>query len=107
MNRLDVAYERACMATEKEKYYTKMSETLVDYNDRNNIQLNNEKPRQAVSKFMAETEEEERDAGRNPNNVTMDTFYHQSPVTTNTQGEIENATTERRIYLEIMEETIK
>ena len=58
MNRLDVAYERACMATTKDKYYTKMLETLVDYNDRNNSSVSNEKLRQAVSRVMAETEEE-------------------------------------------------
>ena len=46
------------MATTKEKYYTKMLETQVDYNDRNNVPLSNEKLIQAVSKVMAETEEE-------------------------------------------------
>ena len=56
---------------------------------------------------MSETEEEERDAELNSNNVTMDTFFHQSPVTTNTQGEITNMTNERRISLEILAETIK
>ena len=56
---------------------------------------------------MAETEEEERDAKRNANNMTMDTFFHWSPVTTNTQGEIANVTNERRISLDILAETIK
>ena len=55
-----------------------MSETLVDYNDRNNVPLSNEKTQQAVSKVMAETEEEERDTKRNASNVTMDTFFNQS-----------------------------
>ena len=36
LDRRDVTYERACMANTKEKYYTKMLETLVDCNDRNN-----------------------------------------------------------------------
>ena len=90
LKRIDVTYEQACMATTKEKYHTKMLETLVDYNDCNNSQLSREKPQQAVSKFIEETEEEERDTKHNVNNVTMDSFCCQSLVTTNTQGEIVN-----------------
>ena len=52
LNRLEVTYERACMATIKEKYYTKILETIVDYNDRNNAPLSNEKLRHTVSKVM-------------------------------------------------------
>ena len=37
----------------------------------------------------------------------MDSFCHQSPVNTNTQGEISNVTNERRISSDILEETIK
>ena len=92
MNRLGVTYERAYMATTKEKYYIKMLETLVDYNDCNNAPLSNEKLWQAVSKVMTKMEEEQHDAKRNANDVTMDTFCHQPPVTTNTQGEISNVT---------------
>ena len=51
---------------------------------------------------MAETEEEELDAGHKTYNVTMDTFCHQSPVTTNTQGEILNLTNERQISSDIL-----
>ena len=43
LNRLDVMYEKAFMATPRDKYYTKMLETLVDYNDRNNTPFSNEK----------------------------------------------------------------
>ena len=95
MNRIGVAYEQACMATTKDKYYTEMLETLVDYNDSKNAPLSNGKLRQEFSKIMVETEEEERDAEYNANNVTMDTFFHQSSVTTNTQGDIANVTNER------------
>ena len=56
---------------------------------------------------MAETEEEERDAERNANNVTMHTLCHHPPVTTNTQGEIENVTNKKQISSDIMAETIK
>ena len=56
---------------------------------------------------MAETEEEECDSERNANNVTIDTFFNQSPVTNNTQGEIANMKSERQISLDILAETIK
>ena len=95
------------MATTKEKYYTKMLETLVDYNDRNNAPLSNDKLQQAGIKVMSETEEEKIDAECNANNVTMDNLCHQPPVTTNTQGKIPNVTNERRILSDILAETIK
>ena len=56
---------------------------------------------------MSETEEKERNTKRNANNMTMNTFYHQHPVPTNTQGVIANVTNERRIYLDILAEKIK
>ena len=95
------------MATTKDKYYTKMLETLVDYNDRNNAPLSKEKILQAVSRVMAETEGEECDSERNANNVTMDIFFNRYPIMTNTQGEIANVTNERQISLNILAETIK
>ena len=54
-----------------------MLETLVDYNDCNNAPFSNEKLPQSVSKVTGKTEEEERDAKDNANNVTMDNFCHQ------------------------------
>ena len=106
MNIIDVLYERACMATPRDEYYTKMLETLIDHNDRHNAPLSSEKLQQAVSKVMAETEEEECEAERNANNVTMDTFL-QSPVTIYTQRKYANGTNERRIASYNMKETIK
>ena len=41
---------------------------------------------------MAETEEEEHDTELNANNMTMDNFFNQLPVTNNTQVEITNVT---------------
>ena len=70
-----------------------MLENLVNYN----APLYIENLRQAVSKVMEGTEEEERNAEHNANNVTMDTFYHQSPITANTQGEISNVKNDRQI----------
>ena len=43
LDRLDLLYEQACMATPKEEYYTKMLETLVNYNDCNSGQFSNKK----------------------------------------------------------------
>ena len=60
----------------------------------------------AVSTIVAETEKEERDAKRNPDNVTMDTFI-QSTVTTNTSRKKTNVPNEKRISLESLAETIK
>ena len=71
-----------------------MVETLTGHNDCHNVPLSNEKILQAVSTVMAKTEEEERDAGLNANNATMDTFI-QSPVTANTPRRIANVPNER------------
>ena len=100
------------MAAMKDKYFEKILETLVDHNDRHNAPLSNEKLRQAVSKVVAETEEEERNANSvtmeelNANNVTMDTF-HQSPVKTNTQIKNANVPNKKRISSGILAEMIK
>ena len=86
LNKLDVTYEKACMANTRDKYFEKMLETLVDYSDNHNAPLYNKKFKQAISTVMAETEEEEHSTILDANNVTMDTFC-QYPVTTNTQGD--------------------
>ena len=78
------------MATTKAKYYTKMLETLVNYNDLNNAPFSKDKIWQVVSRFMSETEEEEGDTELNANNMTMRTLFNQSPVTNNTKVEIAN-----------------
>ena len=58
LNRLDVTYERACMATPEEKYYTKFLETAIDYNDHHNAPFPNENLQQAIITVMVETGEE-------------------------------------------------
>ena len=55
---------------------------------------------------MSKTEEEERYAKCNSNNVTMDTFI-QYPVTTNTPRNKLNVPNERRVSLDILVRTIK
>ena len=82
LNRLDATCERARMENPREKYYTKIYENLVDYNDRNDAPLSNDDVIQAIHKIIAEEE-----AGAH--NITADTFS-QTPVTPNTQGENEN-----------------
>ena len=59
LNRLDVTYEQACMGNNnpKDKYYTKLLETVIDYNDHHNAPLSNENIRQEISTFMAEADE--------------------------------------------------
>ena len=63
------------MATMKDKYFKNMLENIVNHNDLNNALMSNEKLRQAVSKFMVETEGEESKARYNSKNVTLNTFY--------------------------------
>ena len=96
-------FERACMDTTRDKYYTKMLETLVDYNNRNNAPLSNDKLWQAISTVMEKMEEEERNFILDSNNLNMDTFC-QFPVTTNTQGDNANAvfTSERQNTLDVL-----
>ena len=94
------------MATLRYEYHTKILENIIDHNYRHDAPLCSEKLWQAVIRVMSETEEEERDAENNANNVTMDTFFNHSTISPS-QGEIANATNERRIGLEILKETMK
>ena len=55
LNRIDMTYGQACMATPKYKYFEKMLETLVDHNYCHCAPLSNEKLQHAVTKFTAET----------------------------------------------------
>ena len=58
MNIIYVTYERACMATQEEEYYTDMLGTMIEHNDRTNIPLSKEKLRQSINTIVEETEEE-------------------------------------------------
>ena len=86
------------MATPREKYNTKIYETLVHYNECNNAPFSNEKIRQAMNIVIVEEELDDH-------NVTVDTFF-QSHVTQEENVKM-ILTSERRIYSEIMAETIK
>ena len=73
---IDVTYERAFMATPKDKYYTKLLKTLVDDNNRNGSPLSNENIKKLFSIVMKETEAEiEHDIKE----IKMDNSF-QSPV---------------------------
>ena len=101
-----MSYEKVLMATTGEEYYTNVLDSLLYHNDRHGTPLSSKKLQELVSRVMAETEENEKYAKQNINNVTMDTLF-QSPVTSNTQRKDGNVTNDRQIALDIHAETIK
>ena len=54
LNGIDDTYERACMATPRDRYYTEMFNTLTGYNDLKNIPLSNVKIREEILKVIEE-----------------------------------------------------
>ena len=80
-----------------------MLDSIIQHNHRHGTPLSSKKLREAVIRVM---EDEEKDAKRNVNNITMDTFF-QSPVTFNAQKKDANVTYERLIASDILAETIK
>ena len=107
MNMLDAMCERSCMATPRDKYYTKMYKTLVDYNDRKDAPVSNEKIQQEMRKLITKEEADARNITSDSHNATADNFC-QTPVTPNTQRENENAilTSERLNNLDVLAETL-
>ena len=108
LNRLNATYKQSCMATPTDKFYTKIYETLVDYNDRNNAPFSNENILQAICKVRADEEADSRNITLDAHNVTVDNFC-QMHVTPNTQGDNENLilTRERLNNLDFLAETLK
>ena len=106
MERLDLSYEIAYMATAGEEYCTNMLDFILDHNDRRGTPFPSKKLQETVSIVTAETEEEEKYSIPNVNNVTMDNVF-QAPFTINKQRKDENVKNERRIALDIHAETIK
>ena len=96
------------MSNPRDKYYTKIYETLVDYNDRNNAPFSNEKIKQEMCKVMADEEAYARNIISDAHNVTVDTLC-QTPVTPNTQGDNENSilTSERLNNSNSLSETLR
>ena len=67
---LNATYEHACMENPKDKYWTKMYDTITNYNDQNHTPLSNEKIREAIHKLTLKEQAE-------ANNVTVDMFSTQ------------------------------
>ena len=108
LNKLDATYEQACMVTPRDKCYTKIYETLVDYNDCNDAPFSNDNIRQAIIKFIAKEEVDSHNITLYAHNGTADTFC-QTPVTPNTKVENENMilTSERLNNSGVLAETLK
>ena len=70
LDRLNVSYKRAFMATPKEEYFTEMLDHLNKHNRCRSKPLSSKKLLEAVIRVM---EEEELYYKRNVNNVTTDT----------------------------------
>ena len=66
LDRLDVTYQRAFMATPQDKNYNALLNTLVKDNNRKDAPFSHDKILQAVGKIMEENEAElERNINRN------------------------------------------
>ena len=76
LDRLDVTYQRAFMATPKDRYYNAFLDTLVKDNNLRGKPLSNENIQKQVGKVIEEMEVEFE---RNYNEITYDTSY-QSPI---------------------------
>ena len=72
LERLEVSYKRACMATPKERYFTEMLDSLIEHNRRHFTPLSSKKLRKAVIRVM---EDEEKYAKHYVNNITTDTLF--------------------------------
>ena len=83
-----------------------MLENTIEHNDRTKTPLSKEKLWQEINTIVAETEDEERDAKRNANNMITDTFI-QPQVTTNTTREKTDVANERLISSDSLIETLK
>ena len=103
LDRLDVSYERTCMATPKEEYYMDMLDNLNEHNRRHVQRLSSKNLQEAVIRVI---KEEEEDAKSYVNNVTMDTSF-QSPVATNVQNKYAKISLDRRLASGILAETIR
>ena len=94
MNKIDAKCKRLCMETSRHKYYTKMNETLIDYNDHNNSPLSNGNIWYAIYKVIEEEESDACNMNSDAHNITVDAHNVTADnfsQTSNTQRENENA----------------
>ena len=103
LDKLDVSYEKWCMATPKEEYFGEMLDHIIKQNHRHDTPMSNENLQEAVIRVM---KDEEIYAKRNFKNVITDTLF-QSPVTVNAQNKYDNVTYDMKIALGILAEIIK
>ena len=105
LNKLGATCKQACMATSRDKYYTKIYDTLIYYNDRNDVPLSNENFQQAIYKVIEEEELDAHNITLDSHNITVDTFSQ----TSNTQRENSNAilTSEKLDKSDALAETSK
>ena len=76
MDRLDVTYQQAFMATPKDKYYNALIDALVKDNNLRGEPLSNQKIQEAFSDIIEETEPEFE---RSYNRITCNNSY-QYPI---------------------------
>ena len=92
------------MVTSREEYYTKMYDTIINYNDRNDAPFSNEKTQQAIHEVIVEEEFYAHNITFDDHNVNADTFSQ----TTNTQRDNPNTilTSEKLDKLDALSETL-
>ena len=85
-----------------------MYETLIYYNDRNDVPFSNDKIQQAINKVIAEEESYAYNITLDSHNVPADTFS-QTRATTNAREDNENLilTSESLNNLDVLAETLK
>ena len=74
LNKIHATCKRACMATPRYKYYTKLFRTITDCNDRNGAPLSNEKIRDTINRFISEEEVDSHNITSDVHNLTVDTL---------------------------------
>ena len=97
LNKLDATCKRAWIATSRDKYYAKIYETLIDFNDRNDGPFSNKNICDAMHKVIEEEEWDSHNIISYFHIVTVDTFNQ----TSNKQRENGNAvlTSEKARYI--------
>ena len=90
LDRLEITYERPCIATKSKVYFTKMLDSLLKDNECSGTPFLRGKLQEAFIIVMED----------NVNSISMDNFFR-SPVTINAQKKDANVTNERQISADI------
>ena len=62
------------MATPKDKYYSELFRTIIDWNNRNDVPFSNEKIKYEIHRFIAEEEADAQNITSDAHNVTVYNF---------------------------------